>query len=104
MRLIVILSFLFISNNSFSQKIYSTKYKSQADIDVFVTQFKSQADLLVYKVEYISQAKQNIGLWYFVDNESRSNKKIFFSDRKVILSAIKNKFTLFCTLAFIQHL
>ena len=78
MRLIVILSFLFISNNSFSQKIYSTKYKSQADINVFVTEFKSQADLLVFRVDYISQAKQNNGLWFFVDYESRSDKKFFF--------------------------
>ncbi|MAS38519.1 MAG: hypothetical protein CMB84_00745, partial [Flammeovirgaceae bacterium] len=44
--------------------------------------FKSQADLLVYRVDYISQAKQNIGLWFFVEHESRSDKKIFFSDYK----------------------
>ena len=73
MRLIVILFFLFVSNNSYSQKIYSTKYKSQADINVFVTEFKSQADLLVYRVDYISQAKQNIGLWFFVEYESYPN-------------------------------
>ena len=62
MRFIILIFFLFICNNSFSQKIYSTKYKSQADINVFVTEYKSQADLLVFRVDYISQAKQNNGL------------------------------------------
>ena len=40
-----------------SQKLYSSDYKSQSDLNVFVVDYKSQADLLVYKVDYKSQAK-----------------------------------------------
>ena len=49
-----------------SQKIYSSDYKSQSDISIFVVDYKSQADLLVYKVDYKSQAKGNRGLWFLL--------------------------------------
>ena len=32
--------------------VYSTDYKSQADISVFVTDYESQSDLKVFKVDY----------------------------------------------------
>ncbi len=34
--------------------------------------------LLVHKVDYESRAKGNDGRWFFVDYESRADKKIFF--------------------------
>ena len=69
-------------NISFSQKIFSTKFSSGSDLNVFVVEFESQADLKVYKVDYKSQARGNEGLWYFVDYQSQSDKKIFFVDYK----------------------
>lgn len=71
---------LLISSWSFSQKVFSTVYASQAEVKVFVVQYESQADLLVYKVDYESQAIANRGLWFFVKYESQANKKMFFVD------------------------
>ena len=78
MRNYIYIIAIFISSKIFSQKIYSTDYKSQADISVFVTDYESQSDLKVFKVDYQSQAKDNKGFWYFVDYPSQADKKIFF--------------------------
>ena len=47
-----------------------------------MVEFESQADLKVYKVDYKSQAIGNEGLWYFVDYQSQSDKKVFFVNYK----------------------
>ena len=65
------------SNHSFSQKIFSSKYSSDSDLNIFVVDYESQADLKVFKVDYLSQAKGNDGLWYFVKYKSQSDLKIF---------------------------
>ena len=59
MRKLLYIFFLFSLHLSFSQKIFSVQYKSQADIKIFVVEYKSQADLCVYKVDYKSQAGWN---------------------------------------------
>ena len=64
----------------FSQKMFSVKYPSQADIKVFVTRYSSQADLNVFKVKYQSQAIENRGKWFFVKYQSQADKKIYFVD------------------------
>ena len=82
-RFYILFSILFFySNNLFSQKIFSSKFSSGSNLNVFVVEFESQADLKVYKVDYKSQARGNKGLWYFVDYQSQSDKKIFFVDYK----------------------
>ena len=53
--------------NSFSQKLHSVNYASQADLKVFVVDYENQADLKVYKVKYQNQASGNEGKWFFVD-------------------------------------
>jgi hypothetical protein len=53
---LLILLTTFISFSSYCQKLYSTDYKSQADINVFVVDYKSQSDLKVFFVKYKSQA------------------------------------------------
>ena len=55
MRILVAILF-FTPFCVFSQKMFSVKYPSQADIKVFVTRYSSQADLNVFKVKYQSQA------------------------------------------------
>ena len=55
----------------FSQKIFSTEYSSQSDINVFVVDYESQSDLKVFKVDYPSQSKGNEGLWHFVEYSSQ---------------------------------
>ena len=62
MRKLLYIFFLLYFHSSYSQKIFSVEYKSQADIKIFVVEYKSQADLCVYKVDYKSQAKGNEGL------------------------------------------
>ena len=64
------------SNNGFTQRIFSVKYPSQADVKVFVVDYISQADLAVFKVGYQSQATDNSGKWYFVNYASQADKQI----------------------------
>lgn len=66
---------LCIPLSAFSQKVYSVKYESQADVKVYVVDNESQCDLKVYKVNYSSQADKNKGRWYFVDYESQAGWK-----------------------------
>ena len=77
-RLSSVFTLLFICFSLHSQKIFSVKYASQADVKVFVVDYESQADLLVHKKEYSSQSSGNKGDWFFVDYESQAKKKIFF--------------------------
>jgi hypothetical protein len=65
-------------NKLVAQKVFSVKYKSDADVKVFVVDYKSQADLIVYKTKYASNAKENKGLWFFTDYKSQADKKSFF--------------------------
>ena len=69
MKNIICIGFLFLSINSFCQKIYSFNYASQSDFKVFV-------------VDYESQAIKNDGLWYFVNYKSDADKKIYFVEYK----------------------
>lgn len=81
MKKIIAIFFLFTLTSN-AQNIYSSEYKSQADINIFVVDYKSQADLLIYKVDYKSQANGNEGLWFFVDYKSQADLKVFFVDYK----------------------
>jgi hypothetical protein len=67
-------------SKSFAQTVYSVKYKSDAQVKVFVAQYKSDADLVVYKAQYKSDAGENNGVWFFTDYASDAKKKIFFGD------------------------
>ena len=69
MRKFTCIFFLFFLHLSFSQKIFSVKYKSQADLKIFVVEYKSQADLCVYKVDYKSDSDLTI---FFVDYKSQA--------------------------------
>ena len=73
--LVILLPFI-----SFSQKIYTVNYASQADLKVYVVNYASQADLKTYKVDYASQVTRNEGRWHFVDYASQADLKIYFVD------------------------
>ena len=66
----------------FSQQIYSTNYRSEADVKVYVTEYRSEADLFVYKCTYRSDAEGNKGMWYFTEYRSDAKKKIYFTEYK----------------------
>ncbi len=63
-----------------AQKIYSTNYKSEADVKVYVTEYRSEADIIVYKTKYSSEATDNKGIWYFTQYKSEAKKKIYFTE------------------------
>ena len=81
MKRTALLFFILFSLKTYSQKIYSVEYMSQADFKVYVVDYVSQADLKVFKVDYKSQAIKNDGLWYFVNYKSDADKKIYFVGR-----------------------
>jgi hypothetical protein len=49
---------------------------------VFVANSKYDADLVVFKCASKYDAKDNKGLWFFVDSKYDSDKKLFFVDSK----------------------
>ena len=61
-----------------AQKMFSTQYANQADLNVFVVKYQNQADLKVFKVNYQNQAQGNSGLWIFMKYANQATKKIFF--------------------------
>ena len=71
---------LLLSSSLSSQKVFSTSKSYQADIKVFIVNQDYQADLKVFKVSQEYEIKGNQGLWFFVDQEYKSEKKIFFVD------------------------
>ena len=73
----ILLFFIFLNFKSFSQKIFSVDYSSQADIKVFVTDYESQADLKVFKLDYQSQAKGNKGLCILQNINPKLIKRFF---------------------------
>ena len=81
MRSILLLTIAIIASVSIkAQVVYSAKYKSDAQVKVFVVQYASDADLVVYKAQYKSDAGDNNGVWFFADYASDAKKKIFFVD------------------------
>lgn len=63
-----------------AQRVYSTNYKSEADVKVYVTEYRSEADIIVYKTKYKSDATDNKGIWYFTEYKSEAKKIIYFTD------------------------
>jgi hypothetical protein len=76
--LLAIVFILFMAAPSYSQKVFSVKNESQADVKVFVVTYESQADLKVFKVKYENQAGENNGKWFFTKYPNQAQKRIFF--------------------------
>ena len=69
MRTFLLFGLLFglLSQNIWSQKVFSTEYAHQADLRVFV-------------VDYAHQVKGNEGLWFFTAYPHQADKLVFFVD------------------------
>ena len=65
-----------------AQKIFSVNSKYDADVKVFVASNKYDADLVVFKCSSKYDAKDNKGLWFFVDSKYDADLIIFFSNSK----------------------
>ena len=61
-----------------AQTMFSAEYPRQSDFKVYVVDHASQADLLVHKVKYKHHAKNNQGLWFFVDYKNQAKKSVYF--------------------------
>ena len=49
---------------------------------VYSTDWKSEADLIVFKTKWKSEAKGNDGIWFFTEWKSEAKKKIYFTEWK----------------------
>jgi len=78
--LVALLAVLFGRAITQAQIVYSTNFKSEADVKVYVTSYKSMADLVVYKSRFKSEATGNQGFWYFTTYRSEAKKRIYFTD------------------------
>jgi hypothetical protein len=77
---LLLITTLLLSWSLSSQKIFSTDKSFQSDIKVFIVNQSYQADLKVFKVSWEYEIKRNQGLWFFVDQEYKSEKNIYFVD------------------------
>ena len=68
------------SNSAVGQKVFSTEYSHQADINVYVVDYDHQADLCIFSVDYPHQARENRWLWFFTDYAHLADKQIYFVD------------------------
>jgi len=79
LKIILLFITLFcIISNSIAQKIFETKYVSQADVKIYIVNKKSKCDLKVHYVDYTYQAKENDGLWFEVDYAYQADVKVHF--------------------------
>ena len=81
MKKLSILFILFlISICSYSQRVFKTYIKNEANVSVYVVNSEDLADLKVFDTQKRIQSKGNKGVWYFEDREKRAKKKVFFTD------------------------
>ena len=71
-RLIFIVIIIFCGLNARAQVVYSTDWKSEAQVKVYVTEYKSEADLIVYKTNWKSEVDAGKGIWYFTQYKSEA--------------------------------
>jgi hypothetical protein len=65
-----------------AQKVYVTDNEYRADVKVYVVNYESRADLVVYRTTSESRARDNKGLWYFLEKPYRADKKIYFVENE----------------------
>jgi hypothetical protein len=75
-RILTILILSMITLVSYGQKVYVTKYQSEANYKVFVVKYKSEADVVIRIVDKAYKARNNH--WYFVNHPYQSDIKIYF--------------------------
>ena len=80
--IILLIISVLILNSISAQAVFSTEYKYDADVKVYVSDYKYEADLVVYKTNYKYEADGNKGVWYFTDYKYDAKKKIYFTDYK----------------------
>ena len=59
----ILLLTLFLSQFLFSQKVFITENKNEADYKIYISKEKSSADWVIMKTNWKNEAKN--GKWYF---------------------------------------
>lgn len=70
---------IFVSSKIYSQKVYYTKFKNDADLVIYITKDKSKADLIIKKVSHSYEVKP--GFWKEVKLKADADLIVFISDR-----------------------
>ena len=78
-RLFILIPALLLCAAASAQIVYSTDWKSEAKVKVYVTEYKGEADLIVYKTEWKSEAKKAI---YFTSWKSEADIIVYFTEYK----------------------
>lgn len=71
---------LFISSLIYSQKIFVTENKNEADYVIYVAKDKSNADWVVMKTTWKNQAKN--GRWFFTEWKNEADIIVYISEDK----------------------
>ncbi len=72
--------FSFISINLYSQKIFITENKNEADYIIFYNNQKTNSDWVIMKTTWKNQAKN--GIWFFTEWKNEADIKIFITQNK----------------------
>lgn len=78
----LLILWLFFSGLIYSQTVYITNYKYEADYKVYFTNTKAYADRVVNITEYKYKAKKSNKYWYFVKSKYQADIKIYIVNHK----------------------
>lgn len=79
LKIILILSFTSCITPIYSQIVFETTYRSEADFILFETGWRADADFIIYKTESRGEARGREGNWYFTKYRGEAGIKIFFT-------------------------
>ena len=79
-KIYLVFFLILITKISYSQKVYITEYKHQADWTIYITDHKHLADDLVYQVKYPNEVGN--GRIYITEYKHQADIKIYFVDYK----------------------
>jgi len=81
-RIKLFILWLFLSGLIYSQTVYITNHKHEADYKVYFTNTKAYADRVVSITEYKYKAKNSNKYWYFVKSKYQADIKIYIVNHK----------------------
>jgi hypothetical protein len=79
-RLIVFLGFLFVTQNVYSQRVFVTDKREEADKIVFMSKYFSESSLVICRTFNIQDTAKKYH-WFFVDSKHNADLVIFYTKR-----------------------
>jgi len=65
-----------------AQKVYVTKWKSEATHIAFITEWKSEASVIAFVSQWKSEAKPDSGIWYFTEWKNEADIIVYYTQWK----------------------